>query len=153
MRVRRVQSEDEPEWLRMRVALWPKHSPAELSGEMKRVLANPQREAVFVAERLGGGLCGFAEVALRESAPGCTTSPVGYLEAWYVHPDHRRQGVGRKLVQAVENWAREQGCREMASDAVSENTLSRSAHVGLGFEEVEVLAHFRKQLAARQGDQ
>jgi len=137
----------------MRVALWPKHSPAELSGEMKRVLANPQREAVFVAERLGGGLCGFAEVALRESAPGCTTSPVGYLEAWYVHPDHRRQGVGRKLVQAVENWAREQGCREMASDAVSENTLSRSAHVGLGFEEVEVLAHFRKQLAARQGDQ
>ncbi|MGD0111554.1 MAG: aminoglycoside 6'-N-acetyltransferase [Armatimonadota bacterium] len=144
--MRLLQSGDRPEWLRMRLALWPRHSAEELQSEMERTLANPQRDAVFVAERSDGGLCGFAEVSLRASADGCSTSPVGYLEGWYVDADCRQQGIGAQLLAAGEAWARERGCQEMASDAYSDNTASRRAHAALGFEEVEVLAHFRKQL-------
>jgi len=147
MRVRPARPGDEPEWLRMRLALWPRHSAEDLRSEMQGMLANPQREAVFVAEEHDGGICGFAEVSLKESAPGCSTSPVGYLEGWYVDPDRRQQGVGRRLVEAAEIWARKQGCQEMASDTWSDNAVSRGAHASLGFEEVEVLAHFRKRLA------
>jgi len=138
---------DEPEWLRMRIALWPRHSAEDLRSGIQSILANPQREAVFIAETPDGGLCGFVEVSLKESAPGCSTSPVGYLEGWYVDPDRRQQGVGRQLVEAAENWAREHGCQEMASDTWSDNAVSRGAHASLGFEEAEVLAHFRKRLA------
>ena len=148
MSVRQIQSGDESEWLRMRIALWPRHSAEKLHSEMQSMLSNPQCEAVFVAERPDGSLCGFAEVSLKEGTPGCSTSPVGYLEGWYVDPDQRQQGVGRRLVAAGEAWARERGCEEMASDAYSGNTVSRLAHAALGFEEVEVLAHFRKSLKA-----
>ena len=147
MNVRRLRPGDESEWLRMRIALWPRHSPEELRREMKGILANAPREAVLLAEKRNGGLCGFAEVSLKDSAPGCATRPIGYLEAWYVDPDQRRHGVGRLLVQAAEEWVREQGCQEMASDAESDNTVSRKAHAALGFEEVECLAHFRKRVA------
>ena len=147
MNVRRLRPGDEPQWLRMRIALWPRHSIEELRSEMKGILANAPREAVFVAEEHDGGLCGFAEVSLKESAPGCATRPIGYLEAWYVDPDQRGHGVGRLLVDAAESWAREQGCQEMASDAESDNTVSRKSHAALGFEEVECLAHFRKRVA------
>jgi aminoglycoside 6'-N-acetyltransferase I len=42
------------------------------------------------------------EAALHARAEGCTTTPVGYLEAWYVDPDPRRRSVGRGLVEAAE---------------------------------------------------
>ena len=107
-------------------------------------------EAVLVAETAGAtpALVGFAEVSRRAYAEGCETSPVGFLEGWYVVPERRRQGIGRALVAAAEAWARGLGCREFASDAVAENTVSAAAHRALGFEEVAVIRCFRKDLTA-----
>jgi len=104
---------------------------------------------VLVAAVAGraGQLVGFAELSRRPYAEGCETSPVGFLEGWYVAPARRRQGIGRALVQAAEVWARGRGCREFASDALAENGLSAAAHRALGFEEVEVIRCFRKDLA------
>src|SRR5262249_5879330 len=108
--VRHPQAEDRGEWLRMRLALWPE-GPAEshdaeitafLTGNRTGWLAGLHAVAVFVAVRLGGGLCGFLEASVRPLADGCTTHPVGYVEGWYVDPDVRHQGVGRRLVQAAE---------------------------------------------------
>jgi aminoglycoside 6'-N-acetyltransferase I len=85
-------------------------------------------------------------VALRETAEGCTTTPVGYLEAWFVEPEWRGRGIGRQLVAAAEAWAREQGCTEMASDTSQEYALSPAAHAHLGFQEVRRDMYFRKAL-------
>jgi aminoglycoside 6'-N-acetyltransferase I len=71
---------------------------------------------------------------------------VGYIEGWYVAPDLRGMGIGRRLVQAAEDWARSNGCREMASDCTLDNDLSLRAHLALGYEETERLVHFRKVL-------
>ena len=107
-------------------------------------------EAVLVAEQAGEtrGLVGFAELSRRLYAEGCETSPVGFLEGWYVAPDYRRRSVGAALVQAAEGWARSMGCREFASDAPAENQVSAAAQLALGFEEVAVLRCFRKTLRA-----
>ena len=59
-------------------------------------------------------------------------------------PDWRGKGIGRALVAQVENWAREQGCVEMASDTTPFYPLSPQAHEALGYEEVE--RYFRKDL-------
>jgi aminoglycoside 6'-N-acetyltransferase I len=113
---------------------------------MAEILRNPEREAVFVSAEPDGRLRGFVEVSLRASAAGCESSPVGYLEGWYVESEVRRKGIGKALVAIAEEWARSKGCREMASDAVVENEVSHVAHGRLGYEEVERLVHFRKAL-------
>jgi aminoglycoside 6'-N-acetyltransferase I len=127
----------------MRAALWPDDHTIEvdaiLAGELDKF-------AVFVAERDGGGLCGFAEVGLRSYAEGCLSSPVGYLEGIWVDQDMRRTGVGRALVSRCEQWARDEGCIEFASDALLDNTDSHAFHRALGFEEVERLVVFRRTL-------
>jgi len=112
---------------------------------MAVIRADLQRQPVFVAEPPDGGLCGFVEVTIHSQAPGCTSDRIGYLEAWYVDPDWRRQGLGRRLVEAAEAWAKSEGCREMASDTDPSYPVSPAAHAAMGYQEVE--RYFRKELA------
>ena len=60
--------------------------------------------------------------------------------------DVRGKGAGRALMRAAEQWARDAGYRELASDAELEDRTSHHAHQALGFEEVESAVHFRKNL-------
>ena len=59
---------------------------------------------------------------------------------------YRNRGVGRALVEAAEQWAREQGCRELASDAQAGNEDSHRAHLACGFEDAGLVRCFRKVL-------
>lgn len=103
--------------------------------------------AVLVCERPNGSLGGFAEVGIRAYADGCASSPLAFLEGWYVDPDMRGRGVGRALVHAVEAWARDRGLTELASDALLENEIAHRAHEQVGFEEVERAVRYRKAIA------
>jgi aminoglycoside 6'-N-acetyltransferase I len=60
----------------------------------------------------------------------------------------RGQCVGAALMKEAEDWARERGLREMASDAEIHNVDSLRAHVALGYHETERLVHFTKRLEA-----
>ncbi len=144
--IRPVSDTDDAEWLRLRHALWPHHPVAELSMEMATMRANTSGDAIFVADCGSGILCGMVEVSIHASAKGCRTDRIGYLEGWYVDPPFRGLGIGRKLVEAAEDWSRSQGCIEMASDTTSEYPLSPAAHQKLGYEEVERCFYYRKEL-------
>jgi aminoglycoside 6'-N-acetyltransferase I len=145
MNIRPYVPADHSEWLRMLLALFPGASAAEHVASMAEWLGRSDT-GVLVAERAGGGLAGFAEVGERNYADGCDTAPVAYLEAWYVDPDVRQQGVGAALVRAVEAWAIARGYRELASDVELDNLTSQTAHQSLGFEEVERSVKYRKSL-------
>ena len=145
MRVREYRQADEAEWVRMRSALWPEIGGLEQAIADAREWLTRADAAVLVAES-ENGLCGFAEVGERAYADGCGTSPVAYLEAWYVDREHRRSGVGRLLVGAAVEWARERGLREFASDTLLENTDSHRAHEALGFDEVERAVRYRRTI-------
>ena len=98
MRVRAYRDADWSEWLRMSVALFPEYSADDLANGMKEFRAREDGE-VFIAERSDGSAAGFVEVASRPYADGCDTSPVGYIEAWWVDPDARRAaGQSTQLV-------------------------------------------------------
>ena len=143
--IRRATAEDKPAWLRMRQGLWPDAPIEYLNFDMDDRLADPDY-AVFIASGEDGGLVAFIEAGLRDYGEGCETSPVGYIEAWYVDEHIRGQKLGRELVHAAEQWAREKGCREMASDTWLENEASIAAHLRLGYEEADRLVHFVKRL-------
>ncbi len=102
--------------------------------------------AWFVVDREDGSLGGYVEVGTRPYAEGCDTSPVAYVEAWYVDRDLRRQGWGGRLFAAVEQWARAHGHTELASGSLIDNTTSIAAHEALGFTEIERQVHFAKKL-------
>ncbi|HEX8789615.1 MAG TPA: GNAT family N-acetyltransferase [Polyangiaceae bacterium] len=131
-------------------ALWPDGPFAEHEAEATAILSGSPPSTlplvVLVAE-LDGAVVGFVEVGLRSHADGCDAErAVGFIEGWYVEPEHRRRGVGRALVQAAEAWARSRGCREMGSDALVDNDASLLAHEALGFEVVDRCVHFKKRL-------
>jgi aminoglycoside 6'-N-acetyltransferase I len=146
MRIRPVALADMLEWHRMRCALWPDEDASRFDAEMRDWLARSD-VIVLVADRgEDGTLAGFAEVSTRPYADGCDNSPVPYLEGWYVDPDVRRQGIGTALVAAAEQWARERGYTEFASDALLDNVTSQRAHTALGFVEIEKAIHYAKKL-------
>ena len=119
---------------------------------MTDILSDPEFNAVFVAVSGQRRLIGFVEASLRLAAEGCRPGPIGYIEGWYVEPSSRRKGVGAALVARAEAWASSSGCRQMASDAATENQVGREAHEHLGYEEVNRLAHFRKDLTGARDE-
>jgi aminoglycoside 6'-N-acetyltransferase I len=149
--IRLAQAVDADELVAMRVLLWPESSPEEQQREIEVWLirggAGTLPAVILVAEDEAGGLSGFVEVGLRSHADGCDTAqPVGYVEGWFVRDGQRGRGIGAKLMRAAEQWSREHGCLEMASDALIENQASQDAHRALGFGEVDRCVHFRKPL-------
>lgn len=147
-RIRPVTQHDVEPWLRMRCDLWP-DDPDGHRAAIDRFFAGDRREPaeVLIALDDRDEPLGVAELSIRTIVDGCDTGHVGYLEGWYVVPDARRTGVGRALVAAAEAWARRQGCREFASDALMDNHISLAAHHALGFEETSRVCNFRKVLA------
>ncbi len=143
MEIAPLQDEDVEGWLDMREQLWPYYSREELAVEIGRW--DEGKTGVFVA-RDDGSLIGFAEVSMHERAPGCTTSPAGYLEGWWVEEEHRSRGVGRALLEACEEWARRRGASEFASDAHADNEVSRRVHAATGFTERRPVARFHKAI-------
>ena len=131
-------------------SLWPESSAKEHSLDAQAILDGTPPGAlpvvIFVAEH-DGEIVGFIEVGLRSHADGCDTrQPVGFLEGWFVAEKHREQGVGAALLAAAEDWARAEGCVEMASDTWIDSELSQRVHESLKFEVVDRCVHYRKAL-------
>lgn len=89
---------------------------------------------------------GFIEMSIRNFADGCVTDHVAYVEGIYVEPEFRQQQVARKLLKAGEQWAKEKGCTEMASDVEMGNDPSIAFHLSAGFNEVTRAVLFAKKL-------
>ncbi|WP_323013376.1 aminoglycoside 6'-N-acetyltransferase [Devosia sp.] len=141
----------------LRQALWPRHGVAAHRTDIVEALASG-KDLALIARDSHGRAVGFAEASIRHDyVNGCDTAPVAFLEGIYVDPDCRRTGLGaigllhrfglaRRLVDAVEAWARQQGYRELASDAPIDNSASHAMHDALGFKETQRVVFFRKGL-------
>lgn len=139
-------------WCAMRLALFQDESPAELEAEARsHFQGHGDLAVVLICRDAAGEALGMLELGLRSYAEGCTSSPVPYVEAWYVAAPARRRGIGRALMAAAEAWAHERGFTELASDALLDNHVSEHAHRAIGFAEVERAIHFRKAIARRSG--
>jgi aminoglycoside 6'-N-acetyltransferase I len=105
--VRRALHVDKEIWFSMRKGIWPEAPDDYLGYDLDEILA-ADTDAVFVAF-VEGQPAGMIEARLREYGEGCETSPIGYIEAWFVYESFRGRGVAGVLTAAAENWAREKG--------------------------------------------
>ena len=124
--------------------LWPDNTPEGLRAELEQL--SPSEGAVFLAVE-DGVAAGFAQCQLRHDyVEGTRSSPVGYLEGIYVRKDFRSRGLARALLSACEDWARERGCLEFASDCAVDNGVSIAFHRSAGFDEANRIVCFTKRL-------
>lgn len=142
--LRRITSEDRDRWFKMRKGIWPEAPDEYLNSDMDDILVSEKDTVIFAM--VDDVPAGMIEAKIREYGEGCETSPVGYIEGWFVYPELRGKGVAGALTQAAEDWARSKGCTEMASDTWLDNEASIKAHLKMGYYEVERLVHFVKRL-------
>ena len=138
---------DQPGWLELRLALWPDATADEHRGYMALSLTQPERFLQLVVYDAQRRAVGFIEGSIRgDYVNGTESSPVGFIEGVYVVPAWRRQGIARRLFDAIGDWARARGCRELASDALIDNEVSQRAHQALGFRETDRVVYFARPL-------
>lgn len=142
--IRRANAADRDEWFKMRKGIWPEAPDDYLNRDMDATLESG-RDAVYLAF-VDGLPAGMIEARLRDYGEGCATSPVGYIEGWFVYTQFRGRGVAGVLAGAAEDWVRSMGCAELASDTWLDNEASIRAHLKQGYFEVERLVHFVKRL-------
>lgn len=124
--------------------LWPEHSFSNLQNELTQLL---ETNVFFLAYDKTNSPVGFCQVSLRHDyVEGTSTSPIGYLEGIFVLENERHKNIGKELLLTAENWAKEKGCREFASDTSLENDTSQSFHEALGFTNKTILVHYSKRI-------
>ncbi len=126
--------------------LWPHDNEEDLRILYERLLSATENGAVFLAFD-GKWAIAFAQCQLRRDyVEGAKNSPVGYLEGVWVEPDFRGQGVAGRLLQKCQEWAKEKGCAEFASDCEIHNSESLSFHLNNGFCEANRIICLIKQI-------
>jgi len=103
---------------------------------------------VFVARIGDGALAGFVWVARTHN------DSTGQLEAsllsQYVAEPYRGQGLGRRLLEEAEQWARQQGLSRVSLSVGVHNTIEQRLYESLGYR-VETL-RMSKKLNAPESD-
>ena len=143
--IRRVSAPDRQAWTRLRDALWPGSLP-DHDRETRTYFETPAGTPIVFVADVSGTVVGFLELDYRKYAPGCSSTPVPFIEGWFVDVAFRGRGIGRALVAAAEAHARAEGFAEIASDADTGNHGGIAAHRALGYDDIEHVVCFRKEL-------
>lgn len=143
--VRKAGNDDLKTLADLAMMLWGSHSADELIAEFSETVSSGRSQFFLKYEE--DLPVGFAQCQLRRDyVEGTGTSPVGYLEGIFVREAYRRRGYAKELLAACEAWAKEQGCREFASDCEIENTESFCFHKAMHFTEANRIICFTKAL-------
>ncbi|MBO8142279.1 MAG: ribosomal protein S18-alanine N-acetyltransferase [Firmicutes bacterium] len=106
-----------------------------------RSFPTPWSRAAFEAELLDNDRARYLVARCRA---GDARRVVGYIGLWLiageghitnvaVHPDHRKRGVGRRLMMAAADLCRAEGARRMTLEVRPSNRVARELYRDLGF--------------------
>lgn len=129
--------------------LYTDHNPQELRRELKDTLESVND--LLLLAFLDDYPVGLAHTSIRHDyVEGASTHErCAYLEAIYVDPDFRLQGIARGLTCRCEEWSHARDCRLFASDCELDNKESEDFHKSMGFQEVSRNIHFIKEIELR----
>jgi ribosomal protein S18 acetylase RimI-like enzyme len=81
----------------------------------------------------GEGPDGFAQLRYRPWVYSAGPNAHSYLEELYVAPSLRGQGIGRALLQAAMDTARNEGATQMELGTSEDDAAARALYASLGF--------------------
>lgn len=113
---------------------------------MRRFLADLSSSSyscLFVAEIPDGSgdageIVGFLSGEIREGSPAFSPKTWAAVEDIYVTHEHRSRGIGRTLVDACSEWARDKGADGVSLQVAAGNERARKFYETLDFREVSV---------------
>jgi len=133
------------EWVNLGMMLFPDSSFDEELDLHKKILA--AENDVGLLYQKDNQYVGFMYLSIRNDyVNGTDTSPVVFIEAIYVLPDHRQQGIGKEFIEYAEKYAAQKGITQLASDCFIDNNLSENFHKSCGFIEKERVICFVKNI-------
>jgi aminoglycoside 6'-N-acetyltransferase I len=146
MEIRKAVREDAAVAASLAIQIWGAHTQEELEEEFVDIIEDGN-SAVFLAVEEGEAT-GFAQCGLRHDyVEGTSGGTVGYLEGIFIKEPYRKKGIGSKLLEACEAWAKGMGCLEFASDCELENDISLQFHLHSGFQEANRIICFAKRFS------
>lgn len=107
---------------------YPNNDAADLPGRLAHL---PTGDAVLVAEADDGRVVGMA--ALHLMAVFHFGRPLGYITAFVTDPAVRRQGIGKRLLAAAEEWARGHHCYRLVLTSAEHRKDAHSFYPASGF--------------------
>ncbi|MGH7497328.1 MAG: GNAT family N-acetyltransferase [Gemmatimonadales bacterium] len=113
-----------------------------MARRLERLLARPG-ESVLVAESASGAVVGWlhgSEQELLESERRCE------ILGLVVDPEYRGQGIGRRLVEAAERWARGLGLEQISVRSNVTRAESHAFYQRLGYVGAKTQHAYRKLL-------
>lgn len=126
--------------------IWTNNLISELEKEFNESIVS-EKACIYVFEDEDKRIKGFAQCNLRyDYVEGTKSSPVGFLEGIFITEEYRGKGIGKLLLNAVELWAKENGCIEFACDCGINNSTSYNFHIHHGFKEVNRIICFSKKI-------
>jgi GNAT superfamily N-acetyltransferase len=120
-------------------------SELSLRTRMVRIVSSTN-DSLLVAVRQDRELAGWVHGYLCQLLESEYRVEIGGL---VVDERCRRSGIGRGLVQAIENWAVEHGATELSVRCREERAESHKFYESLSFRHVKSQRVFRKQLSRR----
>jgi len=133
------------EWTSMALKLFPESTFEEEFKLNQKVLDSESEIGVLYYQ--DGTCVGYMHLSIRNDyVNGTDTSPVVFIEAIYVSPDYRKQAIASTFINYAENYAKEKGIKQLASDCLIKNQLSEIFHKRCGFIEKERVICFVKDI-------
>jgi GNAT superfamily N-acetyltransferase len=117
-------------------------SEAAMRTRLARMLGSSE-DKILVAEQAPGELAGWIHGFLSQLLESDYRVEIGGL---IVDERCRRTGIGRQLVQGIEDWAAERGVIELSVRCREERIESHQFYESLSFRRVKTQRVFRKRL-------
>ena len=101
---------------------------------------NLRDSEIFVAQEGNTELAGF--VQLYPSFCSVSAVPILILYDLYVDHSHRGKGIGRLLMNAARDFAKDNGFRRLELSTAKDNHIGQSLYESLGYELDEEFLHY-----------
>ena len=101
---------------------------------------NHRDSEIFVAQEGNIGLTGF--VQLYPSFCSVSAMPILILYDLYVDHSHRGKGIGRLLMNAARDFAKDNGFKRLELSTAKDNHIGQSLYESLGYELDEEFLHY-----------
>jgi GNAT superfamily N-acetyltransferase len=119
--------------------------PASKDDIIKRLedLRDDQEQVTFVARTPRGEVIGWIGAFLRKTL---MVDKHVQISGLVVDEVHRGQGIGEQLVEAVECWAGEHGCKTIFVRSNVNRTGAHRFYARLGYQQIKTSRTFKKEV-------